>query len=61
MGDASIPAAAAKTMRTALERIAGFPKAAEQTNHRGDFLAGLELAASYARVALEDVKDEGDA
>ena len=52
----ALTAADAKRMRTALESIAGFPKAAEQTNHRGDFLAGLELAASYARVALEDVE-----
>ena len=44
---------------TALERIKGFPKAAEQTGHGGDYQAGLELAASYAVVALAKVKDEG--
>ena len=43
----------------ALERIKGFPKAAEQTGHGGDYQAGLELAASYAVVALAKVKDEG--
>ena len=48
----ALTATDAKRMRTALESIAGFPKAAEQTNNRGDFLTGLALAASYARVAL---------
>ena len=39
-----------------LNTIAGFPKAAEETGQNSDFVAGLELAASYARVALEKVE-----
>ena len=60
MGDKSIPGTDAKTMRTALESIAYFPKAAEGVKGTSsDFMAGLELAASYASVALDKVKDEG--
>ena len=41
-----------------LNTIAGFPKAAEETGQCSDFVAGLELAASYARVMLERVAAE---
>ena len=43
----------------ALRSIEGFPKAAEQTGHNGDYLRGLELPAGYARAVLAKVKDEG--
>ena len=44
-----------------LRSIEGFPKAAEQTGHSGDFLRGLELPADYARAVLAKVKDTSDA
>lgn len=39
-----------------LNTIAGFPKAAEETGQCSDYVAGLKLAASYAKDAIAKVE-----